>query len=162
MPKHAYTNNNYFSQKREEAKQTNVKRETTYWATFQPFPETGEGGWGGGKQRLTVPRGIMNHLFVSHRIFVITCEQISPEGWNADLFALFHYGDRKNKNGKRRGKKKRKENNAFAKGEESKIKFCCFSCLFAVVLFFATRMHLIKVTFCFFFLPGFSNKFIPR
>lgn len=76
MPKHAYTNNNYCFQGREEAEQTNVKSETTYWATFQHFSQTGEGGWVEGG--LPVPQGIMNHLFFSHRIFVITCEQISP------------------------------------------------------------------------------------
>lgn len=121
MHRHAYTNNNYCFQEREEAKQTNVKGGTAYWATSKPFSETGEGG-SGGKRRLPVPPGIMNHLFVSHRIFVITCEQISPGGWNADLFALFHYAERKKKN---------KEKNAFlqrVRSRENKFWLFLFLC----------------------------------
>lgn len=49
------------------------KYETQSISAHSEAPETGGTRWG------LVLRGIMNYLFFTHLIFVITCKQISPE-----------------------------------------------------------------------------------
>lgn len=105
MPKHAYTNNNYCFQGREEAEQTNVKSETTYWATFQHYSETGEGGWVGCAGGASCSTGYYEPFVFLASHFCNHVRADFSRGGNDDLFALFHYRE--------------KENYAFAEGEES-------------------------------------------
>lgn len=143
MPKHAYTNNNYCFQEREEAKQTNVKRETTYWATSQPFSA---GGRGGGGVPASCSTGYYEPFVCLTSHFCNHVRADFSRGAKRRSFCSVSLCREKKR------KKKEKKTMCSQRVRRQKIKFRLL-CLFAIVLFFAMRMHLIKVTsvFLFFF-----------